>query len=182
MHPGCGTCRLTVLALPPVPELCAWTPGSPSLPASRARPIPPPRFGRVPICAPRALSRHSSGHQAVSLPVGPTCHTPIPANPETTRPQLLCLNASQQAPQGPVPASGLHAVPTSSCSRTDKGSAAQSCLTLCDPMDHSPPGSSVHGILQARILEWVAASFSRASSRPRDRTWVSCTTGRLFTL
>ena len=164
------------------PRAVPVDPGSPSLPASRARPIPPPRLGRGPICAPRALSRHSSGHQAVSLPVGPTCHTPIPANPETTRPQLLCLNASQQAPQGPVPASGLHAVPTSSCSRTDKGSAAQSCLTLYDPMDHSPPGSSVHGILQARILEWVAASFSRASSQPRDRTWVSCTTGRLFTL
>jgi len=44
----------------------------------------------------------------------------------------------------------------------------QSCPTLCDPTDCSPPGSSVHGILQARILEWVAISFSRASSRPRD--------------
>ena len=43
--------------------------------------------------------------------------------------------------------------------------AAQSCLTLRDPMDCSPPGSSVHGILQARILEWVAISFSRGSSR-----------------
>ena len=40
----------------------------------------------------------------------------------------------------------------------------QSCLTLCDPMDYSPPGSSVHGILQARILEWVAIPFSRGSS------------------
>ena len=46
---------------------------------------------------------------------------------------------------------------------------AQSCLTLCDPMGCSPPGSSVHGILQARILEWVAISFSRGSSRPRDQ-------------
>ena len=44
----------------------------------------------------------------------------------------------------------------------------QSCCTLCDPMDCSPPGSSVHGILQAKILEWVAISFSRASSPPRD--------------
>ena len=48
---------------------------------------------------------------------------------------------------------------------------AQSCQTLCDPMDCSPPGSSICGILQARILEWVAISFSRGSSRPRDRTW-----------
>ena len=47
---------------------------------------------------------------------------------------------------------------------------AQSCLTLCGPMDCSPAGSSVHGILQARIPEWVAISFSRASSWPRDLT------------
>ena len=55
--------------------------------------------------------------------------------------------------------------------------AAQSCLCLCDPMDYSPPGSSVHGILQARILEWIAISFSRGSSRLRDQThmsYVSC--------
>ena len=57
-------------------------------------------------------------------------------------------------------------------------------LTLCDPMDCSPPGSSVHGILQARTLEWVAISFSRRSSRPRARTkgsCGSCITGRFFT-
>ena len=49
----------------------------------------------------------------------------------------------------------------------------QSCLTLCDPMDCSPPGSSVHGILQSRILEWVAMPSSMGSSQPRDRTHVS---------
>ena len=59
---------------------------------------------------------------------------------------------------------------------------AQSCPTLCDPMDCSPPGSSVHGILQARVLEWVAISFSRGSSRPRDQTWVSSIAGRCFTV
>ena len=53
-------------------------------------------------------------------------------------------------------------------------SVIQSCLTLCDPMNCSPPGSSVHGIFQAKILEWVAISFSRGPSRPRDRTCVSC--------
>ena len=58
----------------------------------------------------------------------------------------------------------------------------QSCLTLCDPMDCSPPGSSVHGILQARILEWVAISFSRGSSQARDRTQVSRIAGRRFNL
>ena len=46
---------------------------------------------------------------------------------------------------------------------------AQLCLTLCDPVDYSPPGSYVHGILQARILEWVAMPSSRGSSRPRDQ-------------
>ena len=58
---------------------------------------------------------------------------------------------------------------------------AQSCLTLCNPMDCSLPGSSVHGILQAKILEPVAISDSRGSSRLRDRTWVFCIAGRLFT-
>ena len=57
---------------------------------------------------------------------------------------------------------------------------AQSCLTLCDPLDYSPPGSSIHGILQARILEWVAIPFSRGSSQPWDRTQVSLTAGRFF--
>ena len=55
---------------------------------------------------------------------------------------------------------------------------AQSCPTLCDPTDSSPPGSSVHGILQVRILQWVAIFSSRGSSQPRDWThvsYVSCT-------
>ena len=50
----------------------------------------------------------------------------------------------------------------------------QSCLTLCISIDCSPPDSSVHGILQARILEWVAMPSSRGSSRPRDQIHVSC--------
>ena len=60
--------------------------------------------------------------------------------------------------------------------------AAQSCPTLCDPMDSSVSASSVHGILQARILEWVSIPFSRGSSQPRDQTWVSCISGRFFTI
>ena len=59
---------------------------------------------------------------------------------------------------------------------------AQSCPTLCDPVDCSPPGSSAHGILQARVLEWVAISFSRESSRPRNQTQVSHVAGRRFNL
>jgi len=58
----------------------------------------------------------------------------------------------------------------------------QSCPTLCNPMDWSPPGSSVHGILQARILEWVAVPFSRGSSQPMDGTQVSRIAGRFFTI
>ena len=57
---------------------------------------------------------------------------------------------------------------------------AQSCLTLCDPRDCSPLGSCVHGILQARILEWVAIPFSRGPSRPMDWTWVSHIADRFF--
>ena len=59
----------------------------------------------------------------------------------------------------------------------------QLCLTLCDPMDYSPPGSSVLGILQARILEWVTISSSRGSAQPRDQTrisYVCCIGGRFF--
>ena len=54
-------------------------------------------------------------------------------------------------------------------------------LTLCDPLDCSPPGASVHRISQAWILEWVVISFSRGSSRPRDQTLVSYIAGRFFT-
>ena len=63
-------------------------------------------------------------------------------------------------------------------------SVVQSCPTLCDPMNNTPPRSSVHGVFQARILEWVATSYFRGTSQPRDRTpgfSVSCTAGRFFT-
>ena len=59
---------------------------------------------------------------------------------------------------------------------------AQSCPTLSDPMDCSLPGSSVHGILQTIVLEWIAIPFSRGSSRPGDWTWVSCIVDRRFTV
>ena len=62
------------------------------------------------------------------------------------------------------------------CSRV-----AQSCTTPCKPTDFSPPGSAVPGILQETVLEWVAISFSRGSSTPRDQTLVSCIPGRFFT-
>ena len=58
----------------------------------------------------------------------------------------------------------------------------QSCLTLCDPVDCSLPGSSVLEILQTKILEWVAIPFSRGSSQPRDQTQVSHIAGRFVTV
>ena len=68
------------------------------------------------------------------------------------------------------------------CEYISRVLVAQSCPTLCDPLGHRLPGSSVHGILQARILEWVAIPFSRGSSQPRDQTWVFCTAGRFVTI
>ena len=58
----------------------------------------------------------------------------------------------------------------------------QSCLSLWNPMDCNLPVSSVHGILQARVLEWIAMPFSRALFQPRDWTLVSCITSRFFTI
>ena len=66
--------------------------------------------------------------------------------------------------------------------RLSEVKGTQSCWTLYESMDCSPPGSSVHGILQARILAWVARPFSRGSSRPRDQTQVSRIAGGFFTV
>ena len=67
-------------------------------------------------------------------------------------------------------------------SRKKEIEVPQSCLTLCDPVDCSLPGFSIHGILQARILGWVVIFFSRGSSRPRDQTRLSRIAGRCFNL
>ena len=92
-------------------------------------------------------------------------------------------------PRSPVPqADALPSEPPGKSMRRHsslkvKVLVAQLRLTLCNPMDCSLPGSSVHGIFQARVLEWVAISFSRGSSQPRDGTRVpSCTAGRCFTV
>ena len=66
--------------------------------------------------------------------------------------------------------------------RKKESEVTQLCATPCDPTDCSLPGSSVHGFFQARVLEWVASSFSRGSSRPKDQTQVSRTVGRRFTV
>ena len=105
-----------------------------------------------------------------------TIHPCQNLNPDT----LLPLPPDRTSPNG-VPSTRL-----SSCPRLDlseipllqvaaAAKSLQSCPTLCDPIDGSPPGSSIPGILQARTLEWVAISFSRGSSQCRDQTSVSCT-------
>ena len=67
-------------------------------------------------------------------------------------------------------------------SMKSESEVAQSCPTLFDPLDCSPPGFSIHGIFQERILEWVAISFPRGSSQARDQAQVSHIVGRCFTL
>ena len=69
-----------------------------------------------------------------------------------------------------------------SYARHVESEVAQSCPIFCHPMDCSLPGSSVYGIFQARALKQAAISFSRGSSQPRDRTWVSCIANRHFTI
>ena len=88
--------------------------------------------------------------------------------------------AHQSPPQGflscsfkPLAVSSFHPRVHHCHTQVRACSVAQSCPTLCDPVDCSPPGSSVHGILQARVLEWVAMPSSRGSSRPRDQACVS---------
>ena len=88
--------------------------------------------------------------------------TPAPRYRRIAAPQLRRLEHAQTEVTG-------EPLPTRARSKS-----LQSCPTLCDPVDCSPPGSSVHGILQARILECVAFPFSRGSSRPRDQAHVSC--------
>ena len=95
--------------------------------------------------------------------------------PETIRPAQRAHQPAGTAALYPQN-SARHQVPLTLVHLTLKVKAwvAQSCPALCDPMDCSPLGSSVHGISQERILEWVAISFSRGSSWPRDWPCVSC--------
>ena len=68
------------------------------------------------------------------------------------------------------------------CEREHEHEVVQSYPTLCDPMDYNLPGFSVHGVFQATVLEWIAISFSKGSSQPRDRTQVSRIIDRRFTV
>ena len=95
----------------------------------------------------------------------------------------ICQNLENSAAATGLEKVSFHSNPKEEwCQRMFKWKWSRSVVSLCDPMDCSPPVSSIHGIFRARILEWVTISFSRGSSRPRDRTWVSCIIGRCFTI
>ena len=88
--------------------------------------------------------------------------------------QCSCLENPRDGEPDGLPSMGSHRVKQLSSGSSMLFSVAKLCQTLCNPMDCSLPGSSVHGIFQARILEWVAISSSRGSSQLRDQTHVSC--------
>ena len=133
----------------------------------------------------RVLEHHdcqSGGRKGVCITSVPESHVHPDAAPPT-----LCLSSSSWncCAQKVLPLTIPH-LPTrrrqvvTAASRLPSKcmhacSAAKPCPTLCNPMGCSPPGSPVHGIFQARILEWVAISSSRESSQPKDQTHVSCT-------
>ena len=98
---------------------------------------------------------------------------------ESPLPGLPTATISPHAHVTSLEGHGERACPLMSCLDGD-GLVAQSCPTLCNSMDYSPPDSSVHGIFQARILDWVAISLSRESSRSRYPTRVSCPAGGIL--
>ena len=109
-----------------------------------------------------SLWTHESQHAR------PPCPSPSPgAHPDSHPSSPWCH-----------PAISSSVIPFSSCPHYIRGCCccldAKLCLTLCNPMDCNPPGSSIHGISQASVLEWVAISFSTGSSQSRDWTYVCC--------
>ena len=179
---------------------------------STGRPLPSPRDLPDPGIEPRSptlqadsLPSEPPGKPQFSGSVVP--HSLRPDQPQHARPP--CPSPTPRVNPNPCPLSrwchqtiSSSVVPFSSCPQSfpasgsfqmsqlfaspgkpeSENEVAQSCPTLCDPMDCNLPGSSIHGILQARILEWVAIAFSRGSSSPRDRTQVSRISGRRFNL
>ena len=132
---------------------------------------------------------NSRGRRGVRAPTkGSVCIWGVSAQvclPLTIVPQSSLVLQSKVGPgRASSPCFGLSPVSTQFCDTLWR-SEVKTCQlyqTLCATIDRSPPGSSVHGILQARMLEWVAVSSSRGSSWPRDWTWVSWMAGRLFTV
>ena len=111
----------------------------------------------------------------------PWCFYPAPPNARSTclpvnTGVVLMKPSLEVSLRTPLPAVSLMCSPPASPGTYTPviSDLTQSCPTLCNPMDCSPPGSSVLGILEGRILEWVAISFSRGSCQPRDRMHISC--------
>ena len=129
--------------------------------------------GTFPLCTMRGLSLMISGREC-SLAL--RLKNPIWENQRPEFPGLKQVECESHTPR-------WWEMLRTQCRVWSEVKVTQSCLTLSDPMDCSPPGSSVHGILQARILEWVAIPFSWASSQFGDQTWVFvfCTGSRFFT-
>ena len=114
------------------------------------------------------------------VPVSPWVHCHSPREHHKPPPSSQ-LGRSVHQPQSKMPEPASHPMQRgekASWLQHPAGAQSLSCVWLCNPMDCSPPGCSVCEFLQARILEWVATSASRGSSHPRDRTCVSCITGR----
>ena len=120
-------------------------------------------------CSPLGFSVHGIFQarilEQVIIPFSRDLLTQGSSNPGI-KPRSLALQADSLPTEPP-------GKPNNKGKERKKSEVAQWCPTLCYPVDCSLPGSSVHGIFQARVLEWVAISFSRESSQPRDRTWVS---------
>ena len=123
----------------------------------------PSSLGRQGICTPH-VSSHTGGHRVMDPKDNRHLTSGILSD------SVLCI--SQEADFN------LSSLPVIDGKWSE---VAQSCPTLGDPMDCCPPGSSVHGISQETVLEWVAIPFSRGSSQPMDRIWVFCIAGRHFT-
>ena len=123
----------------------------------------------LPLCDPMDCSLPGSSVHGISQGRIPECVT-ISSSRGSSRYRDQTHVAASVALQ----AVSLPLRPQGSCVYTLLHEVALSCLTLCNTMDYSPPGSSVHEFSQTRILEWVAMLSSRGSSRPRDRTHVFC--------
>ena len=116
----------------------------------------------IPSSVPSDSLSPSSGKRA-QLPQPPVSSLPplLQAQSPSPRRNLGFPSGRRREPET------THLAPTSVlCVPKSKSEVVQSCLTVSDPMDCNPPGSSIHGILEARVLEWVAISFSRRSSQP----------------
>ena len=144
--------------------------------------FPPHRAGDPVLCFTAVVSDTFWGESELTFEVPPWAN-PV-EHPSYSLPNNLGQGTTRTAARLPMDA---HSWGQEGCNRphpcTEVGKVKLlSCVRLCDPMDCSLPGSSVHGIFQAIVLEWIAISFSRGSSQSRDWTWVSRIVDRCFTV